>query len=418
MNWATNRGPWLRSIAPLPVAAAAGAVAASLLGDQMLYVVMSARPDAWGLSAAAVGVLLSANRFVRLASNPLAAVAVHRYGWRRPFASAMVLAVIVTLIYGWATAFWVLLLARMGWGIAWSALRLGGQWTVLDAATDDNRGLLMGSYSAITRMGGLGGAVLGGVLSDVIGHEWTLTIFAVAIGLAGIAWYRATREVAATEPIPVSASGASGGLREVLRDPRLLVTSASGLLVGLVFAGLIGASLGFLLREQYGEEISLGTAMIGVASFTGLLIGLRGLLNIVTAPLAGALSDRIGRVRGTTGALIIAALGTAALAVTSSVWVLIIVVIVTFAASTAALVQLQTAAGDLASTDRRAAVLSTYATFQDLGAAIGPLLGLSWGSLGALQAMLLICAALLFANAFVFRAVMQRSPSTVEPARR
>ena len=60
------------------MAAAAGAVAASLLGDQMLYVVMSARPDAWGLSAAAVGVLLSVNRFVRLASNPLVAVAVNQ----------------------------------------------------------------------------------------------------------------------------------------------------------------------------------------------------------------------------------------------------------------------------------------------------------------------------------------------------
>jgi MFS family permease len=407
--------PWLRSMAPLPVAAAAGAVAASLLGDQMLYVVMSARPDAWGLTAAAVGVLLSANRFVRLASNPLAAVAVNRWGWRGPFAAAMVLAVAVTLVYGWATAFWVLLLARMGWGTAWSALRLGGQWTVLDAATDDNRGLLMGSYSAITRLGGLGGAVLGGVLTDVIGHEWTLTIFAAAIGLAGVGWYAATRHLATTAQPPATA--AQGGLAEVLRDARLLVVSVSGLLIGLVFAGVIGASLGFLLREQYGEEISLGTALIGVASFTGLLIGLRGLLNIATAPLAGAMSDRIGRVRGTTGAMIVAAIGTAALALTSSVWLLVVVIMVTFAASTAALVQLQTAAGDLARPDRRAAVLSTYSTFQDLGAAIGPLLGLSWGTLGALQATLLVCAAVLLGAAFVFRGVMLRAPSTVAVVR-
>jgi MFS family permease len=407
--------PWLRSVAPLPVAAAAGAVAASLLGDQMLYVVMSARPEAWGLSAAAVGVLLSANRFVRLASNPLAAVAVNRWGWRGPFAMAMVLAVAVTLVYGWATAFWVLLLARMGWGTAWSALRLGGQWTVLDAATDDNRGLLMGSYSAITRLGGLGGAVLGGVLTDAIGHEWTLTIFAAAIGLAGLGWYGGTRHVATTAQPPATA--AQGGLSEVLRDAPLLVVSMSGLLIGLIFAGVIGASLGFLLREQYGEEISLGTALIGVASFTGLLIGLRGLLNIATAPLAGAMSDRIGRVRGTTSAMIVAALGTAALAVTSSVWLLVVVIMVTFAASTATLVQLQTAAGDLARPERRAAVLSTYSTFQDLGAAIGPLLGLSWGTLGALQSTLLVCAVVLLGAAFIFRSVMQRAPSTVAAVR-
>ena len=54
---------------PLPVVAVALAVAATLLGDSMLYAVMPSQPEAWSLSVPAVGVLLSANRLVRLVTN-------------------------------------------------------------------------------------------------------------------------------------------------------------------------------------------------------------------------------------------------------------------------------------------------------------------------------------------------------------
>ena len=89
-----------RSSIPVPLIVTAGAIAATLLGDSMLYAVMPSRPGAWGLSVAAVGVLLAANRLVRLLSNPLAAFAFHRFGPRPSFAAAMALAALVTLAYG------------------------------------------------------------------------------------------------------------------------------------------------------------------------------------------------------------------------------------------------------------------------------------------------------------------------------
>ena len=122
---------------PLPVLVVSGALAASLFGDSMLYAVMPSRPSDWGLSVGLVGVLLSANRLVRLLTNTLAAHLFDRWGSRVPFALAMVFAVITTATYGWATAFWVLLLARLVWGMSWSVLRLGAYWTVLDEATDE-----------------------------------------------------------------------------------------------------------------------------------------------------------------------------------------------------------------------------------------------------------------------------------------
>ncbi|MCZ6708098.1 MAG: MFS transporter, partial [Chloroflexi bacterium] len=173
---------------PLPVLVVCGALAASLLGDSMLYAVMPSRPDDWGLSIGLVGILLSANRLVRLVSNTLAAHVFTRLGPRIPVGAAMVLAVATTATYGWATPFWVLLLARLTWGLSWSMLRLGAWWTVLDEATDANRGFLMGVYSAVARSGSMVGVVAGGILTDAIGHRWTLTIFAIVTALGGLAW--------------------------------------------------------------------------------------------------------------------------------------------------------------------------------------------------------------------------------------
>ena len=48
------------------IVATAGAMSLALLGDQMLYVVLPAHPEAAGIGVAALGLVLSANRFTAL----------------------------------------------------------------------------------------------------------------------------------------------------------------------------------------------------------------------------------------------------------------------------------------------------------------------------------------------------------------
>lgn len=390
---------------PRPILAAAGAVAATLLGDQMLYAVMPASPERWALSVALVGVLLSANRLVRLASNPLAAVILHRFGGRAPFAAAMAGAVLITAVYGWVSTFWVLLMARIAWGVCWSVLRLGGQWTVLDEATDNDRGRLIGWYGSITRLGALGGALAGGLLVEAIGHRATLTLFAAITALAGVGWHVATRGRPVAVP-RLSAGASLAGFREVLRDRHLLTVSISGLVVTLVFSGLLGAALGFYFRASHGEELAFGRIVVGVVAFSGLMQSARSLSEVSTGPIVGYISDRVGRVRGVVSAMTVAAMSIGLLAATSHLGLAIVASLVCFVACAAALVQLQAAAGDLAPPQRRAAVLSTYATFLDLGAAIGPLLGLWWGTLDAVRTMFAASVVTLAIVAMLFSRAM------------
>lgn len=382
----------------LPVIAVALAVGATLLGDSMLYAVMPAQPGAWALSIPAVGILLSANRLVRLVTNSVVAVVFQRLGQRGPFIGALVLSVVVTMSYGWTTAFAVLLVARLGWGLCWSALRLGGFWTVLTEASDDNRGLLMGSYQAIVRMGSVGGVLVGAALTDAFGHRLTLTLFAAVMSATAVAWIASSRGVtSSTQPTQTRPSDAN--ICAVLGDRRLLATCSGILITGLVFSGLLTASLGFYLSSHFGQQIAILGVALGVTTATGLLLGSQWL---PLSPILGHLSDRFGRVPVIVSGFLVGAAGLLALAVTQSIWLMLCAVLAAFIGSTALTVTLHSTAGDLAPPDRRNAVVSTYATFLDLGSALGPLIGLSFASLAALQGLYSGAAALLLAAALLF----------------
>ena len=389
---------------PLPVIAVALAVGATLLGDSMLYAVMPSRPEAWALSVPAVGILLSVNRLVRLVTNSVAAWIIERFGQRLPFVAALLLAVLVTLCYGWTTAFVVLLVARMGWGLCWSTLRLGAFWTILSEASDDNRGLLLGSYQAIVRMGSVAGALVGAALTDAFGHRPTLTLFAAVMAATAAVWILSNRGRARGERSPQPRGG--GDLRAVLGDRRLLVTGSGILITGLVFSGLVTASLGFYLSAHFGQQIAILGIALGVTSATGIMLGVQWSLGLPLAPVLGHLSDRFGRIPLISGGFALGASGLLALALTESIWLMLPAVLAAFVASTALTVSLTATAGDLAPPERRSAVVSSYATFADLGSALGPLIGLSFASLATLRglygaaALLLLVAALLFRVAF------------------
>ena len=400
---------------PLVVLATSGAVAAALFGDSMLYAVMPSRPEAWGLSLSAVGVLLAANRIIRLLTNTLVAMVVARVGTRGPFAAAMVLSVFVTLAYGWTTAFWVLLLARLVWGLSWSALRLGAVLSVLEVTDASTRGRGMGIYQAITRSGSMVGVIGGGIMMEAIGHRAALTIFAILIGVAGVAWFAVTVTSKHAMGAPsVESRSMREGFAAVRQNTRLLAVSVGGLIVGFIFGGLTIASIGFLLRELYGEQVAVFGLAIGIAALTGITIGVRFISDVVVAPGVGHLSDRLGRERVTPLVLVAGAVAISALAISVHPVTVAASIMVVFVCATAATVLLISSAGDLSPPEHRASIMSTYATFADIGAAMGPLAALSTESLTGLRTAYLGGGVLLVFAAILVRRALVGAPAATD----
>ncbi|SVA90232.1 uncharacterized protein METZ01_LOCUS143086, partial [marine metagenome] len=162
---------------PLPILVTSLSVSAALLGDAMLYVVMPSRPELWHLTIVQVGILLSINRLVRLVTNPLSSVFVERYGVYTPFRISLLSSLGVLAAYAFSKNFIVLVFARLLWGTCWSVLRLVSQWVASDQSTKENIGLNLSSNASIIRIGSVGGAVFGGLLSDYLGYEVAFMLF-------------------------------------------------------------------------------------------------------------------------------------------------------------------------------------------------------------------------------------------------
>jgi MFS family permease len=94
------------------------------LGDQLLYAVLPVMHEAMGIPVTAVGLILSANRLVRLGTTRLSGYVIDRFGRRWPFIGSLLLGGVTTIAYGVLSGVWTFLIARLLWGTAWSFLRL------------------------------------------------------------------------------------------------------------------------------------------------------------------------------------------------------------------------------------------------------------------------------------------------------
>lgn len=383
----------------------------SLLGDSLLYAVLPSRPEAAGLGLAQVGLALSANRWIRMLTNPLAGRIVDRFGATWPFLAALVLAAATTAIYGSGGGVYLMLAARCGWGLAWSFIRIGGLDGVLHEGRPDDRGRLMGWLQALSRAGSLLSVATGGWLVDTIGYGATCLWFGALTLLAvPLAAPRATTPA-------TGASGAAGGgapagaaaaLTPAIGSPATRVGTREGLAVyagifatGFVVSGVITGLLGQVVRSMV-DAPGAGGVAFGAATLTGWLIALRWALDLALAPRLGGLADRLGRPR-VAGACLLAAIPAVAgmvgshaaliagwMSAPAALAALAVCSLFAFAASTTLFTVFDAAAGDLAERGRRGRILGNYSNSLDVGAAAGPLIGFWLADRAGLPAAFLV----------------------------
>ena len=142
---------------PRPVLAVAFCVASSLLGDGALYVVLPVVHASRGLAPMHVGLVLSANRWIRLLTNQPAARLLGWSSMRSTFSAALAVGGFTSLVYALTTSLPLLLLTRCVWGACWSVIRLTGLLVVTDAvdaglAAEGDIGRNTGIYSGFFRI--------------------------------------------------------------------------------------------------------------------------------------------------------------------------------------------------------------------------------------------------------------------------
>lgn len=403
---------------PGPILRVGLVMSLALLGDALLYVALPASAAELGLPLWSVGILLGANRIVRLVTNTGAAWLFDRFGGRGPMVGASLGAVATTLAYGAVSSFLPLLLARMAWGACFSILRLGAFTAVLTASVPATRGRLIGVYQSISRLGPVLSLLLGSLAVEILGYRTafvllglaTLPAVPLALGLGAAAYRqedgagpatRAGREhrprqddrAPGTSAIPgIVGAGQElrGWRRRWLGGPRLVAVKLGMLANGFAAQGVVLATLTLALSDV------AGTAE-GAAAIGGLLVALRWGSDLALAPPLGHLSDRLGRGRMIPALLIAQGLAVTSLALAADRPTVIAATAVVFLLSTALTAASDAAAGDLAPPHRRAEVMSGYADWVDVGSAIGPPLAFILADWLGLRASYALTAAFLLA---------------------
>jgi MFS family permease len=353
-------------------------VALSLMGDATLYVVLPTHTLAAGIALSDVGLMLSANRIIRLATNGPAGMLIERIPRRWMVIPGLFIGALSTLLYTFP-GFWPLLIGRLLWGVAWTGIWLGANTMAIDLAPRERLGRTIGRLQMWFFMGSGGSALIGGVLTDGLGYQAGLRISALISLLAALMWLallpetRPTRARRSGEPtVTQKAPGSPGHWRSVM-VPLALAIMLYGV-SRMIFAGFLNATLSLLLGQRIGETILLLGLVIPLASFTGGLWAANQVLGLIVSPLAGWLLDRLGnRWLLAIGALAIGAVALALIAITYGP----AIVLATMAgvASTSVLqAQVMTLAGDYAPPGQQGRIIGALSTAGDLGSAIGPLL--------------------------------------------
>jgi DHA1 family inner membrane transport protein len=385
----------------LPLGAA---MALSLTGDSTIYAVLANQIDTVGIGLGVVGVLLGANRMIRIPGNLLAGVLNDRLGRRRLFLLGLGLGILSTLSYSLAHGFWPLLGGRILWGMAWALINVGGYTMILDASTPADRGRMTGVYQFAFMLGLTISPLLGGTLTDALGFRPALRVCA-AVSAAGLGIALAALPETGRPPVRPRPSLWSRLQRQQVAalqaawrrvDRRILLASSLYMLTFFVSSGILMPTVSLYLKQHGGTEFILGTFTIGVASLAGAMLALRAVMGMVAGPLAGVLSDRLhSRWPVVRGACLLGAGGFLVLALVARLWAVPAGVAAVALSAVASATALAALVGDLAAGSHQGLTMGGMATAGDIGSAAGPPLAYALAVSLDLRWVYLMCAAAL-----------------------
>lgn len=330
---------------------AALTLAFASFGDAFLYAFLPINSNVVGIQVIWVGLLLSVNRFVRIFANMFIVHLFSRYGLRHLMIIAALLAITSTLGYGVASGILTWLAFRICWGLSFSVMRIG---TLGYALQQKKRGLAFGVSKSLQEVGPMVSLFSAPVLITYFDSD---VIFYILALLSVPALYFAWNLPAVEDKTPVLTS------RWSIRWPSTLnlITLVSAILI----EGILIVVLGILFLNHR-ENISL----LSATALAAFYLAYRRVCAVVLSSAGGWLADKFGMNRTFNISILFIIVG---LFVVVSGWIGTGAVLVfTFYSINAAITP-----GSAVSRDdnHSLAAVAENATWRDIGAATGTLLG-------------------------------------------
>jgi MFS family permease len=249
---------------------AAIALGLALPADTVLYLLLPMYAAQFNITLAEAGLLLAANRLVRIAGYGWVVQFYAHRGDRLTCSLAVFIAAICALGYATLSSFWMLLPLRILWGLSFAALNLSTQ--ALATVSTEGAERRFGRSRSIIATGPLLALPLGALLAYAFGPR-PIFFLLMAIALLGLI---------ATRQLPCVPHAITPATRRIKRPNSL---DAWSFLEGLTLDGLFIIGLTYL-----GKDLLPGGAVMAA----GILLALRYLAEIILSPVGARMAERFG----------------------------------------------------------------------------------------------------------------------------
>lgn len=245
-----------------------------LPSDVLLYLLLPMNAGAFGISLAQAGVLLAANRLVRIFGYGYVVRFYAARGDRAALMLAAGVSAICALGNSFISGFWWLLILRLGWGLGYAALNLSTQ--ALATSEPGGAARRAGTSRAIIAVGPMLALPLGALVSFYFGPRLIFLILAF-FSLGGL-W------IARGLPRLPHAMPSAGARRFKAPDSIAMWSFIEGVALDGLF--IFGLSL-------QAQSVLGGNAVL----IAGVLLALRYVSEMLLSPLGGRAADSFGAVR-------------------------------------------------------------------------------------------------------------------------
>jgi MFS transporter, DHA1 family, multidrug resistance protein len=326
------------------------ALAFASFGDAFLYPFLPVNNASVGVPVMWIGILLSINRFVRIVSNAFMVRLFDKYGIRRIMILAVIMAILSTAGYAVADTVLIWLLLRICWGLSFSAMRIG---TLGHALQSSRQGVALGIGRSIQEFGPMVTLFLTPILLNYF-ETRTIFFFLVAFSLPAIyfAWH-------------LPAGEDRNQAIKIRKFPIFPSTFNSiTLLSAILIDGIMVVVLGILI-QHYNQNITL----ITVTTLTAFYLAYRRVCLVVLSPVGGWVADKFGLTQVFNISIVLVIAG---LFILTTGWIAIgSILVFTFYSIHATI----TPGAVLKNKDNTLVAVAENATWRDIGAAVGTLLG-------------------------------------------
>jgi MFS family permease len=240
-----------------------------------------------GLSLTFIGIILSANRAMRVIFSPMVGVWADRIGGRRTLLVGLALQIVVMTLYFFGIITQrpgpFFLAGRLLHGPASACVFVAAQALALHAGGPTHGGSAAGTVRAAIVLGVPIGLVSGGLLSNAFGDAAAFAIAGGGVVLALLFAWLGVPDLRA----PMGSRAPLMDTLRAMREPRLLGIGSLNFALNFAASGMVLTTLALLVHER--TFSIFGRTEQGTA---GIFMGWMTLVDAAATPLAGRIGDR------------------------------------------------------------------------------------------------------------------------------